>query len=134
LIFLEQGFLFFLAKGYMAYKMAVGFVWVLESKFLHKLDVYMPPARPFIFAYCIETGGPFRENMIIMHAARTGDSRGAYRVLVRKLEGRRPLGRPRRRCENNTKMALRPCAHEATQKKLIGHANYQPVTSELLPL
>jgi hypothetical protein len=30
------------------------------------------------------------------HVARVGDSRGAYRVLVRKPEGRRPLERPRR--------------------------------------
>ena len=29
---------------------------------------------------------------------------------------------------------LKPSSHGATQKKLIGHANYQPVTSELLPL
>jgi hypothetical protein len=29
---------------------------------------------------------------------------------------------------------LRPSAHGATQKKLIGHANDQPVTNELLPL
>ena len=29
---------------------------------------------------------------------------------------------------------VRPSAHGATQKKLIGHANYQPVTSELFPL
>jgi hypothetical protein len=33
-----------------------------------------------------------------------GERRGAYRVLVGKAEGRRPLGRPRRRCENNIKM------------------------------
>jgi hypothetical protein len=32
--------------------------------------------------------------------------RGVYRVLVRKPEGRRPLGRPRRRWENNIKMDL----------------------------
>jgi len=31
---------------------------------------------------------------------------GVYRVLVRKLEGRRPLGRPRSRWEDNTKMDL----------------------------
>ena len=31
---------------------------------------------------------------------------GAYRVLVRKLEGRRPLGRPRCRCVNNIRMYL----------------------------
>ena len=29
---------------------------------------------------------------------------------------------------------LRPCVHGATQNKLTGHANYQPVTSELLTL
>jgi hypothetical protein len=32
--------------------------------------------------------------------------RVVYRALVGKLEGKRPLGRPRRRCENNTKMDL----------------------------
>jgi hypothetical protein len=35
------------------------------------------------------------------HVARMGESRGAYRVLVGKSEGKRPLGRPRRRWENN---------------------------------
>jgi len=29
--------------------------------------------------------------------ARMGEERGVYRVLVRKSEGKRPLGRPRRR-------------------------------------
>ena len=32
--------------------------------------------------------------------------RGVYRVLVGKPEGKRPLGRPRRRWENNIKMDL----------------------------
>jgi hypothetical protein len=31
-----------------------------------------------------------------------GERRGAYRALVGKPEGRRPLGRPRRRWEDNT--------------------------------
>jgi hypothetical protein len=31
------------------------------------------------------------------HLARIGDKRNEYRILVRKLEGSRPLGRPRRR-------------------------------------
>jgi hypothetical protein len=35
-----------------------------------------------------------------------GDRRGVYRVLVGKLEGKRPLGRPRRRWEDNIKMDL----------------------------
>jgi hypothetical protein len=33
--------------------------------------------------------------------------RNAYRILVRKPEGKRPLGRPRRRWEDNIKMDLR---------------------------
>jgi hypothetical protein len=40
------------------------------------------------------------------HVARMGEGRGAYRILVGRLEGRRPLGRPRRRWENNIKMDL----------------------------
>ena len=33
-----------------------------------------------------------------------GASKGAYRVLVRKTEGKRPTERPRRTCENNITM------------------------------
>jgi hypothetical protein len=35
-----------------------------------------------------------------------GDRRGVYRVLVGKCEGKRQLGRPRRRWEDNIKMDL----------------------------
>jgi hypothetical protein len=35
-----------------------------------------------------------------------GEGRGVHRVLVGKIEGRRPLGRPRRRWEDNIKMDL----------------------------
>ena len=38
--------------------------------------------------------------------ARTGEERGVYRVLVGKLEGRRPLGRPRCRWADNIRMDL----------------------------
>ena len=41
------------------------------------------------------------------HVARMGEERGVYRVLLRKPEGRRPLGRPRRRWMNNIRMDLR---------------------------
>jgi len=37
---------------------------------------------------------------------RLGEGRGVYRVLVGKPEGKRPLGRPRRRWKNNIKMDL----------------------------
>jgi hypothetical protein len=36
-----------------------------------------------------------------------GERRGAYKALVGKCEGRRPLERPRRRWEDNIKMDLR---------------------------
>jgi hypothetical protein len=35
-----------------------------------------------------------------------GEGRGAYRILVGRPEGRRKLGRPRRRWEDNIKMQL----------------------------
>jgi hypothetical protein len=41
------------------------------------------------------------------HVARTGEGRGVYRVLVGKPEGRRRLGRPRRRWDDNIRMDLR---------------------------
>jgi hypothetical protein len=41
------------------------------------------------------------------HVARMGEGRGIYMVLVGRLERKRPLGRPRRRWENNIKMDLR---------------------------
>ena len=40
------------------------------------------------------------------HVARMGEGRGVHRVLVGKPEGKRPLGRPRRRWEDNIKMDL----------------------------
>src|SRR5215471_8523802 len=40
------------------------------------------------------------------HVARMGEERGVHRVLVEKPEGKRPLGRPRRRWEDNIKMDL----------------------------
>jgi len=40
------------------------------------------------------------------HVAHMGVERGVYRVLVGKLEGRRPLGRPRCRWADNIRMNL----------------------------
>jgi hypothetical protein len=40
------------------------------------------------------------------HVARMGEGRGVYRVLVGKPEGRRPVGRPKHRWEENIKMDL----------------------------
>jgi hypothetical protein len=41
------------------------------------------------------------------HVARMGEGRGVYRVLVGRPEGKKPLGRPRRRWEDNIKLDLR---------------------------
>ena len=40
------------------------------------------------------------------HVARMGERKGVYMVLVGKLEGKRPLGRPRCRWEDNIKTGL----------------------------
>jgi len=40
------------------------------------------------------------------HVPRVGEERGVYRILVGKPEGRRPLGRPRRRWVDNIRMDL----------------------------
>ena len=42
----------------------------------------------------------------VEHVARMGEGKGVYRDLVGKPEGKRPLGRPKRRWEDNIKMDL----------------------------
>ena len=46
------------------------------------------------------------------HIAHMGENRGACRGLVRKDEGKRPLGRPRCRWEDNIKMDLQEAGWE----------------------
>jgi len=61
-------------------------------------DLYCPPN--------IFRGIKSRRMRWAGHVARIGERRGVYRALVGKLEGKRPLGRPRRRWEDNIKMDL----------------------------
>ena len=51
-------------------------------------------------------GDKIEKNEIGGACSAYGEGRGLYRVLVGKPEGKRPLGRPRRRWEDNTKMDL----------------------------
>jgi hypothetical protein len=44
--------------------------------------------------------------MLLLHVARMGEKRNAYRILVGKPEGKRPLGRSRHRWANNIKVDL----------------------------
>jgi len=48
----------------------------------------------------------WRKMRWVGHVARVGKGRGMYRVMVGKPEGKRPLGRPRHRWEDNIKMDL----------------------------
>jgi hypothetical protein len=45
-------------------------------------------------------------NEMAGHVARMGDRRGSYGVLMGRPEGKRPLGRPRQRWEDNIKTDL----------------------------
>jgi hypothetical protein len=55
--------------------------------------------------FCIEIKYPVKKEA--GHVARMGEKRNAYRLLVGKPEGKRPLGRRRRRWVDNIKMDLR---------------------------
>ena len=46
------------------------------------------------------------KNELAGHVARMGERRGIYRIWVGKPKGKRPLGRPRHRWEDNIKMDL----------------------------
>jgi hypothetical protein len=51
-------------------------------------------------------GDQIEKNEIGGACSTYGEKRGVYRVLVGKPEGKRPLGRPRRRWEDNIKLDL----------------------------
>jgi hypothetical protein len=72
-----------------------------EWRRLHKEELYDLYSSPNIIRVIKS-----RRMRWAVHAARTGEGRGAYRILVGRTEGRRPLGRPRCRWENNIKVDL----------------------------
>jgi hypothetical protein len=73
---------------------------------------YVVKTRENIYTKCKKVKGKVvrviksRRMMWARHVARMGEGRGAYRVLVGRPEGERPLGRPRRRWEVNIKITL----------------------------
>jgi hypothetical protein len=68
----------------------------LHNKELH--DLYSSPSIIRIMKS--------RRMRLAGHLARMGKKRNAYRLLVRKPEGQRPLGRPRRRWVDNIRIYL----------------------------
>jgi hypothetical protein len=82
--------------------------WSLTLREEHRLRVFENRVLMRIF-------GPERDEVMIKsrrmrwagHVARMGETRNAYRILVGKPEGRRRLGRPRRRWVDSIKIDLR---------------------------
>jgi len=54
------------------------------------------------------------------HVARMGEGRGVHMFLVGKPEGKRPLGGPRRRWEDNIKMDLREVGGDGDWMEMAG--------------
>ena len=60
----------------------------------------------FVTLFVYETLLTIISHPSLKSSARMGQERGVYRVLVGKPEGKRPLGRPRHRWEDNIKIDL----------------------------
>ena len=72
---------------------------VLRRIFGPKMDVITGEWRKLHIFRVIKT----RRMRWAGYVVRMGERRGVYRVLVGKSDGRRPLGKPRRRWEDNIK-------------------------------
>jgi hypothetical protein len=75
---------------------------IMESRKLHSGELHILYSSPDIIRQIKS-----RRMRWAGHVARMGAGRNVYRVLVGKPEGKRPLGRPRRRWEDGIKMDLR---------------------------
>jgi hypothetical protein len=60
------------------------------------------------------------------HAVHMGDNRNAYRVLMGKPKGKRPLGKRRRRWEYNITMDIREMGWGGMGVKLTSHFHLVP--------
>jgi hypothetical protein len=58
------------------------------------------------------------------HVARMGEKRNAYRILVGKPDGRRPLGKPRRRWVDNNKMDLKEIGQQQFSSQSTMYSKY----------
>jgi len=71
---------------------------IMSSELLFSSDLYSSPNIVRVIKS--------RRMRLTGHGACMGEERGVYRVLLGKPEGRRPMGRPRRRWVNNIRMDL----------------------------
>jgi len=71
------------------------------GEFLNALIIYI-----YIYIYIYMRVVKSRRMRWGGHVAHMGEDRGVHRLLVGKPEGKRPLGKPRRRWEDNIKMDL----------------------------
>jgi hypothetical protein len=76
---------------------------ILQIIFLHVSTCY----RPSSGRYAVHINNKCKYLIWAGHVGSTEEKRGAYRALMGKPEGRRSLGRPRHRWEDNIKMDLR---------------------------
>jgi hypothetical protein len=72
-----------------------------EWRKLHKKELHDLYSSPSIIRIIKS-----RRMRWVGHVARMGEKRNAYRLFMGKPEGKRPLGRPRRRWEDNIRMDL----------------------------
>jgi transcription termination factor 2 len=98
----------FVTKGYKGLRIAEENSWTEEDEVtggrrkLHNEELHNLYSSPSIKSMIKS-----RRMRWAGHVARMRTRRNAYRILVGKLEGKRPLRRPRRRYENSIKMDLR---------------------------
>jgi hypothetical protein len=79
-----------------------------EQQFNILLKCYISLLCVYIYFFSkYHSGDQVKKTEIGRTCSTYGESKGAYRVLVGKPEGRRPRGRLRRRWEDNIKMNLR---------------------------
>jgi hypothetical protein len=71
------------------------------------LQPFVAPWKRFSLIYTQSAGNQVKENETGGACSTNGEKRNAYRISVGKPEGKRPLGRPRRRWVGSIKMDLR---------------------------
>jgi hypothetical protein len=70
------------------------------------------------------------------HVVRKGERKGVYRGLVGNAEGKRPLGRPRRRWEDNIKMYIQEvgCGDTNWMELVQGRGRWQALLNAVMNL